>query len=281
MKEIEQSTDGEEATPASNRAWVKYHLRSYIQLLILTVCTALFLKMFVIEAFRIPSGSMENTLLEGDFILVNKFIRPIHRGDIMVFEFPGMRDEITPREKANYIKRCIGLPGDTITLIKRSVHVNGLQLENPHFMKFENLFLPQKNIPNPNIFPPDAPFNEDNYGPVVVPKKGMMITLTPDNYEAWYVLIRREGHMVREEGDQFYIDGRLSKEYKIEHDYLFMMGDNRDNSFDSRFWGFVPIDNVVGEAMFIYWSWGKNPGNDDTNSESTSIRWNRIGMVVR
>ncbi len=280
-------------------------MRFYFELLLLSLLTALMLKMFFIEAYRIPSGSMENTLLEGDFIFVNKFVfglrtpasipftsvaipsfhspglRAIRRGDVIVFRFPGLREEITPRENTNYIKRCIGLPGDTLSIIHKIIHVNGHRLGNPPFMKLENQSVLPRGVRNPNIFPPDAPFNEDNYGPLIIPRKGMSIPLTPGNYPQWYVFIRREGHTMTEEGGTISIDGTPADSYTVEHDYIFVMGDNRDNSLDSRFWGFVPVDNIVGQAMLIYWSWEGDSEPSSILAPLRDIRWDRIGKLIR
>ncbi len=139
---------------------------------------------------------MENTLLVGDFLLVNQFIYgskspqyipftdtsipyfqlpPLkypHRGDVVVFEWPGDRDQVTAPEPTDYIKRCIGTPGDTIQIVNRVVYVNGQLVPYPAGVKFDPFAILPKGYPNPQIFPEGSNFNEDNYGPIVVPKKG-------------------------------------------------------------------------------------------------------------
>src|SRR3954466_12928935 len=186
----------------------KSTLREYAESIVIAVILALFVRTWVVQAFKIPTGSMENNLLIGDHLLVNKFIfgptplaigravlpvRPIRRGDIVVFKYPDEPDR-------DFIKRVIGLPGETIELKNKKVHVNGHPLDEPyiHFLT-----------------PPSTDYQEvtssdvrERFGPVTVP---------PNQY--------------------------------------FVMGDNRDNSQDSRYWGFLPRENVKGKALLIYWSY--------------------------
>jgi signal peptidase I len=279
--------------------------RDFFQTFLFTLLAVVLLKAFVLEAFRIPTGSMEETLVEGDFLLVNKFILGIKtprtipltdiplptfslipialpaRGDILIFEFPGLRDEVFPRRAETYVKRCIGVPGDTIEIINKTVHINDAIITNPPSLKYQSFEIHPRGQPNPNIFPPGSGFNEDNYGPVIVPKKGMAIPIDTATIDRWYVFIRREGHTVEIRTDGVYIDGRLSDTYCVERDYLFMMGDNRDNSLDSRFWGFVPVENVIGKAMLIYFSWDQNIPASNIFTKLSSIRWHRIGSIIK
>lgn len=271
-----------------------------------TLVVALFLKAFVLEAFRIPSASMENTLRIGDFLFVNKFIygaetpkyipfttleiphfrfpalTPPRRGDVVVFEYPGDRDEAKPAEKANYIKRCIALPGDTLLILDKAVLVNGREFRLPANARRPQRsdFLPSESFPL--IFPKGSPFNPDYYGPIIVPYKGMAVDLSSKAIEAWQTFIERENHRVGFDADgTVLIDGVSSVQYIVERDYLFMMGDNRDNSFDSRFWGFVPEDNIVGKAMFVYWSWDTTIPLTSVGDKLAAIRWSRIGTLIR
>ena len=151
---------------------------------------------FVIASFLVPTGSMENEVMTGDFLMVNKFIygpstprnimftnirlpwvmlpgfKDVKRGDVIVFEFPGYREEVNPPEFTYYLKRCVALSGDTLEVRNRVVYVNGQASPLPKNMKFNfNRILP-RGYADERIFPPGAPFNEDNYGPLVIPFKG-------------------------------------------------------------------------------------------------------------
>ena len=195
-------------------------LREYGEALLLAVILALFIRTFVVQAFKIPSGSMKPTLLIGDHILVNKFIYGVkipflsitlipiknpRRGDIVVFEFP-------EDPKKDFIKRVIAVAGDTVQIRNKMVYINNEPVEDPY-----GTYLDPHCIPG-GVQP------RDNVGPLTVP-----------------------------------------------HDSLFVMGDNRDHSYDSRFWGFVRRSAIKGQAFDIYWSW---------NKESSGVRWKRIGDIV-
>ena len=292
---------------------------SWIRSLIYAGLIAFIIRTFLFEAFRIPSGSMKNTLLVGDHLFVNKigyFIETpkyipfteteiphlhiktwsVKRGDVVVFEYPGDRDEVVPHEKkVNYIKRCMGLPGDVIQIKNKQVYVNDSIF---HFYRNDSTFMnPPESILESDtekadaidqrIFPHGAPWNKDNYCPIRIPKTGDVIPVNKDNIERWQVFIEREGHKVElGMNDQIMIDGKPATEYKVQRDYLWMMGDNRDDSEDSRFWGFAPMDNVVGSGMIIYWSWynppssGNGDGYDPDEVQQTHIRWDRIGNLI-
>jgi signal peptidase I len=283
----------------------KKKFRDSIEGLVFAIIAALLLKVFVVEAYRIPTGSMENTLLVGDFLLVNKFIygskspqylpfvdvsipyfqlpplRYPHRGDVIVFEWPGDRDQVKPSEPTNYIKRCIGLPGDTVQVIDRVVYVNGHIVPYPTGIKFESYATLPKGYPNPQIFPEGSDFNEDYYGPIVVPKKGDVIHLNADNYLKWRIFIEREGHTCDLQASTVFVDNKPVTEYKVARNYYFMMGDNRENSLDSRFWGFVPFQNIVGEAMVVYWSWNPDIPIYNIIAKLGSVKFGRIGMLIK
>ncbi|MCX7875778.1 MAG: signal peptidase I [Melioribacteraceae bacterium] len=267
---------------------------------------ALFIKTFLIETSRVPTGSMESTIKVGDFLFVNKFIygsssprtipftnvvlpyfqlpaiREPERGDIVVFEYPGDRDDLKPTEIVNYVKRCIGIPGDTIYIDNKVVFINGKEAPRPAHIQYINNYVSPKGAANPRIFPAGSNFNEDNYGPIVVPKKGDVVNLTPENIEEWRTLIDREfgERVVTVEGDQVLINGKPTDKYTIQKDYFFMMGDNRDDSADSRFWGFVPRDKVVGQAFMVYWSWDPSIPFSDFFNLLGSVRINRIAKIV-
>jgi len=198
----------------------KSTLREYTEAILIALALALFIRTFVIQAFKIPSGSMLNTLQIGDHILVNKFIYGIknplngntwipvkkpERGDVVVFKYPLNPDQ-------DYIKRVIGVGGDKVEIKDKKVYINGELQKEPY-----TIFLDNRTFP-PGVQP------RDTFGPVTVPENS-----------------------------------------------LFVMGDNRDNSYDSRFWKFVNLKAVKGEAFIIYWSWDK---------QNFSVRWNRIGHLI-
>lgn len=264
----------------------------------------LILNSFVLASFEVPTGSMENTVMTGDFLFVNKFIyggtsprtvpftsiripwfripalKDVHRQDVIVFEFPGNREEVKP-DFVYYLKRCVALPGDTLEVRKKVLFVNGVQQPMPKYMKFENMFTQPEGIKNDNIFPPLSNFNEDNYGPIRIPKKGDVVNVTSSNYSDWKIFIEREGHRTELNGSFVMIDGAPATKYTVEHDYYFGMGDNRDNSLDSRFWGFIPKENIVGTPMIVYWSWDPNLPLFDFFKKLSSIKFNRIGTLIK
>jgi signal peptidase I len=137
-------------------------------------------------------------------------------------------------------------------------------------------------LADPRIFPKGMPYNEDNWGPVVVPKKGDVINLTNQNLEQWSTFIGREGHVVRvDDRGRILVDGAPTTSYTVEHDYVFGMGDNRDNSLDGRFWGFIPEESIVGTPMIVYWSWNPEISIVNIFNKLGSIRFSRIGTLVR
>jgi signal peptidase I len=192
-----------------------------LQSLIGTVVIAVFVITFVVQAFQIPSESMENTLLVGDYLLVNKLCygesglgdhlmpyQKIARGDIVVFHYP-----VDPKQ--HFVKRVIGLPGDRLRLINKKVWINGKALGEPYLRFLE---------------PPNNMFR-DNFPRMDIP---------PLNIEGkWWLQMRKlveDGQLIVPEG------------------HYFVMGDNRDDSQDSRYWGFVPRENIIGRPLLIYWS---------------------------
>jgi len=358
----------------------KSKIREFFNALIYAAVAAFLIKIFLFEAFRIPTGSMENTLLVGDFLLVTKFtygattprnipftdiripyltlpgFKKPKVGDIIVFDFPGEQYELQSKEVLNYIKRCVGTPGDTIEIIKEVLYNNGNILPNPPNSRFENKVSP--NTPNIGIFPqqyikykipnygladlllwtsdakevrPDTYYalielkdyskllvprerlslikeeykiitnllgsslektdykclgygwNEDNYGPIRIPKAGDIIKIDSMNYHTWRMFVMKEGSKIELRNNKVFIDGSelINGEYTVKRDYLFMMGDNRDRSSDSRFWGFMPVDNIVGQAFMIYWSWNANIQFSDFFKLLASVRLDRIGTIIK
>lgn len=197
------------------------HWRENIEAILVAILIALFIRTFVVQAFKIPSGSMKQTLQIGDHILVNKFLYGVkipywrktiiplktpQRGDIIVFKYP-----VDP--KKDFIKRVIGVGGDVVECRDKQLYVNQKRVNRDYGVYTDPHIIPG------NIRP------RDNFGPITV----------PDNS-------------------------------------LFMMGDNRDESFDSRFWGFVDLKAVNGKAFIIYWSWDK---------QNFGVRWNRLGQILK
>ncbi len=218
---------------------------SSVQSLLGTVVIAVFVITFVVQAFQIPSPSMENTLLVGDYLLVNKLCygggsvgdylmpyRNVQRGDIVVFHYP-----VDPAQ--HFVKRVIGLPGDRVRLVNKQVLVNGVPLKEPyaHFSR-----------PADDVF-------RDNF-----PRLDVMSGPTPE----WWLQLRKlveDGQLIVPEG------------------HYFVMGDNRDNSSDSRYWGFVPRANIIGRPLVIYWSVQGAEG-EGTALSSVSAKLYHFAYVV-
>ena len=281
-------------------------VKDFLKDLLFVLVAFFFLNSFVLASFEVPTGSMENEIMAGDFLFVNKFIyggstprtipftniripwlrvpafRHVERGDVIVFDFPGQRDEIQSPEFMFYLKRAIALAGDTVQVVNRVVHVNGRPAPIPRNMKFNSFHVQPAGYADPRIFPKGAPFNEDNWGPVVVPKQGDVIPLSTDNLDRWQVFIEREGHAVSRGGQgQVLVDGKDATTYVVARSYLFGMGDNRDNSLDGRFWGFIPQDNLVGTPMIVYWSWDPDIPFTNLGAKLRSIRLDRLGTIIR
>ncbi|MGA9119970.1 MAG: signal peptidase I [Bacteroidota bacterium] len=283
----------------------KEQVKDFLKDLVFVLVAFFFLNSFVIASFEVPTVSMENEIMTGDFLFVNKFIyggttprvvpftnlripwirlpafRDVHRQDVIVFEFPGQRDEVQSPEFMFYLKRCVAVAGDTVQIINRVLMVDGKPAPIPRNMKFNTYRIQPPGLADPRIFPPGASFNEDNWGPMVVPKKGDLITLTPENVRRWKTFIEREGHAMTYDNGRVTIDGIPSASYTVERNYVMGMGDNRDNSLDSRFWGFVPTDNIVGTPLIVYWSWDPDTPIYDIVGKLRSIRLGRIGTLIQ
>jgi len=266
----------------------KNHSREWFEALVIAAIFATVLRIFVVESYRIPTGSMENTLLAGDFLFVNKYVYgarvplagfrlpaadSVKRGDIIVFKFPKDRS-------LNYIKRCVATSGDLLEIRDRQLFVNGKSVALPEHAQFIGQKMPP-GAADFQIFPRFSTFNKDNYGPLRIPAKGDVVELNPRTYQLYSALIADEGHDISISGDQVYLDGVPKRQYTVEDNYYFAMGDNRDNSLDSRYWGFLPERDILGEAMVVYWSW--DPDRSlflDPGGKLSSIRWHRTGMMV-
>lgn len=278
----------------------------YGRIVLYALFIALFIKVFFVEAFGIPTPSMRETLLVGDYLFVNKFVYGLHtpraipltgiriphvqifpglasvdRGDVVVFEFPGGGGTIEQPSVQNYVKRCVALPGDTVELAGKRLFVNGVRQDYAPTALAGSRVLGRGDF-DIAIYPKGASFNRDWWGPMVVPHEDMEIELTLENVDMWRLFIEREGHTVRftAEGD-IQVDGNEANSYIVERDYYFMLGDNLDNSEDSRYWGFVPDRNIIGEAMMVYWSWDARIPFTRPFDLLGSIRWDRFFTVVR
>ncbi len=348
----------------------KSKTREWIDAIIFAVVAATIIRTFFIEAFTIPTPSMEKTLMVGDFLFVSKVnygartpmtplsipfmhqeiplfggksyseawklpyyrlpgFADVERNDIVVFNYP-MEDDRPIDKQTHYIKRCVGIAGDSLKVVDRVLYVNGKKAMQPkksqyvydiktsgsglservlrknditdggpayspgeyRFCLTQSAVAELKKLPNVSsmevmtmprgqyedyIFPydPKLKWNMDNFGPVYIPKKGVTITINSDNISIYKrVITVYEGNTLEERDARIFINGKESNTYTFKQDYYFMMGDNRHNSADSRFWGFVPEDHIVGKAVFIWMSW-------DTNGSFLSkIRWSRLFNVI-
>lgn len=250
-----------------------------IKIFILLLILALIIKSFVVDAYRIPTGSMKNTLLEGDFILVNKmsykFSTPHHVpfigskishydlfdisapefNDVIAFEIPVDLYDPGSKDYAVLIKRIVGLPGDTLEIKDQVVYINNQKYYVPSFLRLNFDDLPIENT-STKLFPYDTKWTVDNYGPIVIPKKGMTIELNPKNILQWQNAINTDfgKKVISVEGTVVTLNGRPLREYTFNKDFYFVLGDNRRNSIDSRYFGYVPQEWIIGKALIVYWS---------------------------
>ncbi len=347
----------------------KSAVREWADAILFAVIAATIIRWLFLEAYTIPTPSMEKSLLVGDFLFVSKIsygprtpktplqiplthqtiwgtkipsyldwiqlpqyrlpgFTHVKNNDVVVFNWPA--DFKYPVDlKTNYIKRCIGIAGDTLEVRHAQVYINGKEVANPekmqlrHFIKTNDVINERvfnkyditnyshtnggyvvlttaetadklKNLPfiqdvqaiiapadrpNPRVYPQSNlfPWNEDNYGPLWIPFKGATIVMNEKNIALYkFVIEHYEDHKeVKVENGKLIIDGEQAETYTFKQDYYFMMGDNRHNSEDSRFWGFVPENHIVGEAAFIWLS------IDPHGSFFRKIRWNRLFMIIR
>jgi signal peptidase I len=386
----------------------KSAIREWAEAIIFAVFAAAFIRMFLIEAYVIPTSSMEGSLMVGDFLFVSKpsyglrmpqtvamipllhnrvpvvggesylekpslkyqrlkALEAIDHNDPVVFNYPegdsvyvfpdrtwsihdfrrqsvppvaagaiasGISKMVTrPMDKMDhYIKRCIGLPGDSLAIRDRQVYINGKKAQNPKNLQFRyritnpnnaplnpkalaNLGVSEEDLSNPglivltneqrdkiksldpsinleiadgtqlilangeplykpgNFFPYDAEhfkFTPDNYGPIYIPKKGATIQLKPESIALYRrVISKYEGNKFSERNGEYFINGKKATTYTFKQNYYWMMGDNRHNSEDSRFWGYVPEDHIVGKPVLIWFSLKEG-------KLSKGINWSRI-----
>jgi signal peptidase I len=265
-------------------------LREYFESLVVTAIMALFGMTFVVQAVKVPTGSMQNTILIGDHLLVNKFIfapgptlpflpqREIQRGDIIVFKYPGKypSEQFEKKQvsdtvplKTNYVKRVIGLPGDLVEVRGTDVFINGQPLPEHKVAAI--------NPPNVDDGNPD---NGDAKGAPLKDERG--VPLIGENAPA---PTAESPYNVYWEPDDPHGPRRLrsSEKFSVPEGHYFVMGDNRDNSEDSRWWGFVPRQLVIGRAMFVYWSYDESaPTHGNFLLDFfENTRWGRTGTLVK
>ena len=289
--------------PLGRRVW------EFFKSIVVALAAVIVLNSFVVQSFQVPTGSMENTVMAGELLFVNKFIyggstpqavpllglitgkeieipwfrvpgfREPERGDVIVFIYPGDRDEIEPRQFQYYLKRCVAVARDTIQIIDKRLLINGAPFDNPPGVNFVPGSFPKEYV-DPTVFPVGKPWNRDNYGPLVVPGEGDVIQLTPQNIQEWDVFIRREGHTVGISGDAITIDRKPVTSYTVERDYLFGMCHKVDKPSDCRFWGFIPKEHVIGTPMIVYMSWSPDIPIINLFKKLGSIRFSRIGSII-
>jgi len=293
LKKLEPKTFQEQAW-----GWVKTIVGAIIVVMILNG--------LLIASFVVPTGSMERTVMTGDFLFVNKFkygpttpqVIPFlnlplpfykfpacndpQRGDVIVFIFPGNRDELKSKEFQYYLKRCVAVAGDTLQVINKKLFVNGKLQKLPEHGMYNN-YIKESPYDKFRTFPVGAGFTANNYGPLRIPQKGDIVKLTSENWRQWEIFIKREGHNISFNGKNILIDNKVTNKYRVERNYCFGMGDNRDNSLDSRFFGFIPYDNLVGTPMLVYLSL---PDRDEMGRPYSlferilHMRINRIGKII-
>jgi len=256
----------------------KSTFREYFESFVVTLIMAIFGMTFILQAVTVPTGSMQNTILVGDYLLVNKFIftpggyelpflpqREIQRGDIIVFKYPGNR--VKPENdrsrnlvpyQINYVKRVIGLPGEKVEFRDNQVFINDKLLPEHRMLGDADDSVSALEA---------AEFEERREG---------------ENYNVYYSKPRmdaiKEGRKLTYRDYEFAIPG---KPQVVPPNSFFVMGDSRDNSEDSRYWGFVPRELIIGRAMFVYWSCDRGASDGSLFGCVTHPRLNRIGRFVK
>jgi signal peptidase I len=248
-------------------------LRNGVMTLMVPLLIAIILRVFFIEIYKIPSSSMEPTLQPGDIILVSKMsygarvLKPVKffkqnkieyvrmkgwskvkKGDVFVFNIPRYNkylDSTLTIYGACLVKRCYGMPGDTILIKNEGIKESRIRNEEM-----------RSDQPDDRLFPRDTTLNWslNNYGPLYVPARGKQMDMTKRNVTWYKKFIRYESQYNQVNDSVLLVSGEPVFQYTFQHDYYFMLGDNFYNSNDSRYWGFVPDDNIIGKAVMILFS---------------------------
>jgi len=269
------------------------YINKGLKYILFTFLIWLFIHLFMFQVMHIDSASMHDTLYEGDNIVVNKMaygpripITPlslpfsgsrafvdwiklpymrlfgyshIKRNDVMVFNLP-TDDKKPVDERELYVKRCVALPGDILKIDSSFIYINGI-LQQEKIKMPADFSVSSKKAYNPNFFPNNSRFqwNLDYFGPFTVPKKGDSAGINMDNIDLYSRIISvYEGNKLEIKKDTIYINGKKANTYTFKMNYYFVLGDNRHNSIDSRYWGFVPEDHIIGKVSMILYSSGND-----------------------
>lgn len=245
----------------------------------------LFSHIFIFQTSLVPTASMRETLLEGDYVFVNKLaygarfpITPlslpfgntyidwiqlpyfrmmgyslVKRNDVVVFNAT-MEQDVPIDKRKTYVKRCVAIAGDSLCLKKGAIFINNKKIEKISTVKNETTYPIDSSVYSPAVFPHSSQirWNADNFGPIFIPQKGEKIALNKNNLLIYKDAIeKQENNKVVVKNDSVFINNLYRTTYVFKMNYYFVMGDNRYNSIDSRFWGFVPENHIIGKISFI------------------------------
>ncbi len=308
MSAPDDTTTGLAATPTPERSEdapqsAARMVLLWIKIVALALAIVMVTNGLLVASFVVPSSSMENEVMTGDYVLVNKFIfggttpqtiplldiplpyvrfpglREPRKGDVIVFVYPGDRDQVSSPELQYYLKRCVATAGDTLELRNGRVYIDGAEQVMPRNAKYDDR--PVDAGDWARTFPEGANYSRDNWGPMRIPRAGDVIPLNDSTLLLYRVFFAREGHEVTRNGDVVLVDGVPAATYTVQRDYCFGLGDNRNNSLDSRYWGFIPLEDVIGTPMVVYWSWDPTIPFTQPLEKIGSVVWSRIFNAVQ